>query len=86
MIAERIDRLGELLKEIVRAASVEGEAFTAEVVALTLAVDQREIVASLSGELDRKHRLVSAQGIRRAADQRLSRYRFRHILFQTVPL
>ena len=82
VIAERIDRLAEPLKEIVRAASVEGEVFTAEVVAQTLTVDEREIVASLSGELDRKHRLVSAQGIERVAAQRLSRYRFRHILFQ----
>jgi len=82
VIAERIDRLTEPLKEIVRAASVEGEGFTAEVVARTQAVNEREIVALLSGELDRKHRLVSAQGIERAAAQRLSRYRFRHILFQ----
>jgi predicted ATPase len=82
VIAERIERLAEPLKEIARAASVEGEVFTAEVVARTQAVEEREIVASLSGELDRKHRLVSAQGIERVASQRLSRYRFRHILFQ----
>jgi tetratricopeptide (TPR) repeat protein len=36
----------------------------------------------LSGGLDWKHRLVSSQGILRADGQRLSRYRFRHILFQ----
>jgi predicted ATPase len=82
VIAERIDRLAEPLKEIVRAASVEGEVFTAEVVARTLAVDERQIIASLSGELDKRHRLVRAQGMERAAGQRLSRYRFRHILFQ----
>jgi len=40
------------------------------------------MVGRLSGELDRKHRLVSAQGILRRDSQRLSVYRFRHILFQ----
>jgi predicted ATPase len=39
-------------------------------------------VGRLSGELDKKHRLVGAQGIARIDGQRLSRYRFRHILFQ----
>jgi DNA-binding SARP family transcriptional activator/predicted ATPase len=82
VIAERIERLAEPLKEMARAASVEGEVFTAEVVARTQAADEREIVAALSGELDRRHRLVRAQGIERVASQRLSRYRFRHILFQ----
>jgi adenylate cyclase len=83
VIAQRVERLAEPLKDILSAASVEGEAFTAEVVARAQAVDEQEMVASLSGELDRRHRLIRAQGIRRAADQRLSRYRFRHILFQT---
>ena len=45
--------------------------------------DEQSIVASLSDELDRRHRLVRAQGIEQVAGQRLSRYRFRHILFQT---
>jgi len=82
VIAQRIDRLAEPLKNALSVASVEGEVFTAEVVARARAVDEREMVASLSGELDRRHRLVRAQGIQRIADQRLSRYRFRHILFQ----
>jgi adenylate cyclase len=36
----------------------------------------------LNAELDRQHRLVSAQRIQRLDGQRLSWYRFRHILFQ----
>jgi predicted ATPase len=40
------------------------------------------MVACLSDELDRRHHLVRAQGILRMDSQRLSRYRFRHILFQ----
>jgi DNA-binding SARP family transcriptional activator/predicted ATPase len=82
VIAERIGRLTDPLREALRTASVEGETFTAEVVAQVQAADEREIVARLSDELDRRHRLVSAQGILRIGDQFLSQYRFRHILFQ----
>jgi DNA-binding SARP family transcriptional activator/predicted ATPase len=90
VIAERIGRLPEPLRAALRVASVEGEVFTAEVVARVRAADEREVVGRLSGELDRRHRLVRAQGILRmdgqrpstSSGQRLSRYRFRHILFQ----
>jgi predicted ATPase len=82
VIAERIGRLTEPLQDALRVASVEGEVFTAEVVARVRAADEREVVGRLSGELDRRHRLVRAQGILRIDDQRLSHYRFRHILFQ----
>jgi DNA-binding SARP family transcriptional activator/predicted ATPase len=82
LIAERIGRLSDRLREALRTASVEGETFTAEVVAQVQAADEREIVVHLSDELDRRHRLVSAQGILQIGDQCLSHYRFRHILFQ----
>jgi predicted ATPase len=82
VIAERISRLSEPLQAALRVASVEGEVFTAEVVARVRAADGGELVECLSGELDRRHRLVHAQGIQRLDGRRLSRYRFRHILFQ----
>jgi DNA-binding SARP family transcriptional activator/predicted ATPase len=82
VIAERIGRLTDPLREALRTASVEGETFTAEVVARVQAAGEREIVAHLSDELDRRHRLVRAHGIQRIGDQCLSQYRFRHILFQ----
>ncbi|MFB0538056.1 MAG: BTAD domain-containing putative transcriptional regulator, partial [Anaerolineae bacterium] len=82
VIAERIGRLAQPLQGALRAASVEGETFTAEVVARVRAADEREMVEHLSDELDRRHRLVRAQGILRMDGQRLSHYRFRHILFQ----
>jgi tetratricopeptide (TPR) repeat protein len=65
-------------------ASVEGEFFTAEVVAQVRAIDNREVIQQLSSILDKQHRLVAAQGIQRVGPdgQRLSRYRFRHNLFQ----
>ncbi len=81
-IAERISRLPEELQAILAVASVEGEEFTAEVVARVRATDEWDMVQRLSNELEKRHRLVRAQGIQRVGDRRLSRYRFRHHLFQ----
>jgi predicted ATPase len=81
-IAERIERLDAPSREALRVASVEGETFTAEVVARVRSADEREMVQRLSGELERRHRLVRAQEIQRLGALRLARYRFRHILFQ----
>jgi DNA-binding SARP family transcriptional activator/predicted ATPase len=80
--AERIGRLAEPLQHALRVSSIEGEDFTAEVVARVLQTDERNIVQLLSSELDRRHRLVRAQAIERLGSRRLSRYRFRHDLFQ----
>jgi predicted ATPase len=82
VIAERIGRLAEPLQAALRVASVEGEVFTAEVVARVRAADEREVVGRLSSELDRRHRLVRAQAIERLGARRVSRYRFRNYLFQ----
>lgn len=81
-IGERISRLALPLRELLQVASVEGEEFTAEVVAQVLNLEEREVVHRLSGELDKAHSLVQAIGIKRAGRRRLSRYRFRHILIQ----
>ncbi len=81
VIGERLGRLEKGLQEILTVASVEGEEFTAEVVARVQAVDERGLVRRLSGELDKQHRLLSARGIRRLDSQRLSLYRFLHSLF-----
>jgi DNA-binding SARP family transcriptional activator/RecA/RadA recombinase len=80
--AERIGRLPQPLQDVLRVASVQGEDFTAEVVSRVLGPDERETVQQLSNELDRRHRLVRAQAIHRLGSRRLSRYRFRHDLFQ----
>jgi adenylate cyclase len=83
VIAERVGRLAGPERRMLRAASVEGETFTSEVVARVHGVDEREAATRLSEELTRRHRLVRAESIQRIDGQRLSRYRFRHILFQT---
>jgi len=81
-IGERIERLPENLREVLSLASVQGEEFNAEVLAEVQGTGQREVVGLLSRELDKRHRLVSAQGLKRFNGQRVSTYRFRHILFQ----
>lgn len=83
VIAEHIGRLPPRWQALLTAASVEGEVFSAEIMARALALDEPEISQWLSGPLAREHRLVSAQGIERFGDRRLSRYRFRHNLFQS---
>jgi tetratricopeptide (TPR) repeat protein len=83
VIEERIGRLEAELQETLTVGSVEGEAFTAEVIARVRAVEQRDLVRRLSKELDKQHHLVVSHGIRRLGTQPLSSYRFRHNLFQT---
>jgi DNA-binding SARP family transcriptional activator/predicted ATPase len=82
VIAERIGRLAEPLQAALQVASVEGEVFTAEVVAPVLGTDERKMVQHLSSELDRRHHLVRAQAIEHLGARRVSRYRFRNYLFQ----
>ncbi|MFN8496200.1 MAG: AAA family ATPase [Caldilineaceae bacterium] len=82
VIGERINRLPDRQRELLKVASVEGEFFTAEVLARLLNTSDAEVLRLLSSELDRRHRLVRAQSIERLAHQRLSHYRFGHILFQ----
>ena len=81
-IAERVGRLAQPLQAALQVASVEGEDFTAEVIARVLEIDERDMVQRLSSELDRRHSLVRAQVIERLGPQRVSRYRFRNYLFQ----
>ncbi|MBN1224315.1 MAG: protein kinase, partial [Candidatus Aminicenantes bacterium] len=82
VIEERISRLNEKLREILTVASIEGEEFTAEVIARFQEIETRKLIRLLSADLDRRHHLVSAKGIRQLRSLNLSLYFFRHILFQ----
>jgi oligopeptide transport system substrate-binding protein len=82
IVAERVSRLPAEWQATLAVASVEGEEFTAEVVAQVQGVAEGEIIRHLSGALSKQHRLVIAQSLRRRDGQRMSRYRFRHHLFQ----
>jgi len=83
VVGERIGRLPPSLRAIPQAAAVEGESFTAEAIAQVRDLSVPETVTTLSRELDRMHHLVRAEGVQQVGSRRLSRYRFRHILFQT---
>jgi tetratricopeptide (TPR) repeat protein len=82
VIEERIDRLEVSQRQILAVASVEGERFTAEVVARVQGIDQRELLGQLSQELEKHHRLVREGAEVKTSRQALSRYQFSHILFQ----
>lgn len=84
VIEERIGRLEPELRRTLAIASVEGEEFTAEIVARVQAVDVRALIARLGGELENQHRLIVSTGMRRldTSGQRISIYRFHHSLIQ----
>lgn len=82
VIEERLDRIDTSLRESLVIASIEGQVFTAEMVAHVRNQSARELVSEFSGSLVKQHRLVDALGIDRIGRQRLSRYRFRHNLIQ----
>lgn len=82
VIAHRIERLNDDLRAVLEAASVEGELFTAEVVAQVLGLAERPLLHRLSQELGKQHRLVQEQGELKAGQGYLSAYQFSHALFQ----
>jgi DNA-binding SARP family transcriptional activator/pimeloyl-ACP methyl ester carboxylesterase/tetratricopeptide (TPR) repeat protein len=82
VIARRVDRLDEASQAILSAASVEGELFTAEVVARVLGQDERVLLHTLSDQLSNRHRLVRERAEIKAGKEYLSLYQFSHALFQ----
>jgi len=82
VIEKRIVRLEHNLQNLLTIASVEGEVFTAEVVARVQQLDEQTVVRQFSRELGKQHRLVETQSMEQVGRQRLSHYRFRHHLFQ----
>ena len=83
VIAGRISRLSGRLQELLNVASVEGEVFTAEAIAVVLSMDERAVARQLETELGRQHRLVHIQNIDNVHGRRIARFRFQHGMFQT---
>ncbi len=83
VIAERIGHLRPEWQTLLTIASVEGESFSAEVVAGVQGVAEATVIRLLSGPLSQQCDLVQSQQVVRLDGHRLSRYRFRHHLFQT---
>ncbi|HEY3341003.1 MAG TPA: AAA family ATPase, partial [Anaerolineae bacterium] len=82
VIESRLAHVPRDMHETLRTASVEGEQFTAEVVAGVQTSDTRTLIRQLSGDLQTTHQLVQGLEVKRIGQQRLSRYRFSHQLFQ----
>jgi adenylate cyclase len=82
VIAERISRLPQALKRVLSLASIEGESFTAEIIAAVEGRPVDEVVTLLSEQLVRQHRLIQPHQIIRRDKQIIFTYRFRHSLFQ----
>jgi adenylate cyclase len=82
VIEERIGRLEATLRDILSVASVEGQNFTAQVLARLEAIRERELLRVLSQELEKRHRLVREREEVKLGQQFLARYQFAHALFQ----
>ncbi len=88
IVAEQLMRLPNVVQALLAVASVEGEVFTAEVVARVLGRDVawvRRELHDLGGTTlsASQYNLVHALRLDRVGDgQRVARYRFRHALFQ----
>jgi tetratricopeptide (TPR) repeat protein len=82
VIEERIARISSDVQELLTIASVEGETFTVQVISRLKQLDERQLLRTLTQELDRQHRLVSEAGIERFGTTRISQFRFRHQMFQ----
>ena len=82
VIEERISRLSVELQDVLTVASIQGEVFTAQVIAAVLNLDERHLLQVLTRELGRVHRLVREEASERINGKRISQFRFRHQLFQ----
>jgi adenylate cyclase len=82
IIEERISRLEAALRDILSVASVEGQDFTAQVIARVEEMRERELLRVLSQELEKRHRLVREREDVKLGQQFLARYQFAHALFQ----
>jgi adenylate cyclase len=83
VIEKRLSLLSHEMRELLIWASVEGEQFSAQVLAHVLQRDLRDILQLLADYLVSGHRLVEEIEASHVNRQKIYRYRFRHVLFQT---
>jgi len=82
VIKQRVERLDDVLRQILTIASVEGEEFTTQIVARIQGIGEREALSLISQELAQRHSMVRERGEIVAGDRGTSRYQFSHALFQ----
>jgi len=82
VIEERIGRLEEELRELLSVASVEGQSFTVEILSRLNEISERALLKTLSGELEKRHQLISEGEVEKIGPKWISHYNFAHALFQ----
>ena len=82
VIAMSLARLSDEQVDMLRIAAVQGEVFDAEVVARVKNIELRSVVDTLSRQISKVFKLVQAEGVALSESGTLSKYRFRHNLFQ----
>lgn len=82
IIAQRVGCLPAALRQLLGIASIQGETFAAEIVAQVSQQPLDNIIRTFSADLSRHHKLIQPLGRQPTESQMLSRYRFRHNLFQ----
>ncbi|MFN8460034.1 MAG: tetratricopeptide repeat protein, partial [Anaerolineae bacterium] len=81
VIGERLNRLEPELRQTLSIASMSGEEFIAQAVAIVQNLDERRWLSQLA-QVERQYHLVRERGEAQAGDRILSRYQFAHTLFQ----
>ena len=82
VISYQINRLSPQSRAILQIASVMGEYFSAQVIAVVLGTPLERVINFLSGPLASRYYVVEAVGVDHINQQVIARYRFRHQLFQ----
>ena len=82
VLQSRFGRVDDALRRALAIAAVEGEEFTAEVVARVAGAEPWRLLEELASEAGQRHRLVQELGTVSVRGRRLTRFRFRHSLFQ----
>ncbi len=82
VLEERLGRLLPNQRDLLHAASIDGEHFTADSVAQLQQLPLRSVLSELSQNIEKKHRLVKEESELKIGSKRLARYKFVHALFQ----
>jgi tetratricopeptide (TPR) repeat protein len=84
VLDQRFARLEQQLRDILTCASIEGEEFTAQVIASVRKLDEEQVIDTLIDILSQKYEITVLKGEREIAQRRLiCMFEFRHSLMQT---
>jgi ABC-type oligopeptide transport system substrate-binding subunit/DNA-binding SARP family transcriptional activator len=82
VVEERIGRLDPTSRDLLALAAVQGQRFTAQVLARVKGIDERQLAQRLGRDLQQRHRLVAEDGVESLDGRRLHHFRFQHVLFR----